>query len=139
MTMAKDKKKNTEDTKLKVEILEANLKNTDKEIQQISQARDEVSGKLELLREQMDLREKMHRCALKNFKPLNPNWEFQRDPEYVALQAKMSENEFTFKVYELQSIERQILNNIKSYDEQISSQQDAKALIEKQISELKGD
>lgn len=128
-------KQTVSDKQLQLEDLQANLANTDRELETFSKSLDESKDKLRLLEEQLFLRSEINSIAQANFGLTTTKWLWESLPECVELTKKLSANEFEFKKYELMSFIAQVKKNISSVEQQIESQVEARKKLLSMIEE----
>lgn len=138
MTMGKNKPANTaaNDTALKLDILKADLANKEREIVNLGKATKDVTERLALVEEQIELRRGIHKLAQDNFGILEPKWAWEGMPEVLALNKRLSNNEFQFKMKELEAHVETFKKNIDTYKTQVESLEKSKAKLLAEISEL---
>jgi len=130
--------KTKDDIKLTLEAVKANIANNDKEIAMITKAREEVLDKKRLLQEQISLRTELHKLSQENFSIVDPKWGWEGTPEWTVLMKKLSDNEFSFKMYELDKYVAQVDSSLTSFEEQLKSLGDARSSLLKKVAELGG-
>jgi hypothetical protein len=119
--MSKKTTSKSEDKELLIQSKRKHIDNAKQEVVMIGKQKLEVTPKVELLRNFVAVRKKMHLKAMENYSYVRPTYAFQQDPEYVKLQQEMSGLEFELELIQKESQLAGMEQNLKNMDEQLAS------------------
>lgn len=109
------------DTALRLDILKADLTNKERELGALVTAAKDVDNRKMLVEEQLEIRKKIHAISQANFGVETVKWRWEAMPEVVELTRQLSNNEFQFKIMELEAHINQFNKNLEMYKVQSES------------------
>jgi hypothetical protein len=109
------------DKALRLDILKADLTNKERELGALAVAAKDVDNRKRLVGEQLEIRKRIHQLSQENFGVVAPKWSWESMPEVLDLTRKLSDNEFQFKVMELEAHIKQFDKNLEMYKAQSES------------------
>lgn len=109
------------DKALRLDILKADLTNKERELGALVHAAKEVDERKLLVEQQLEIRKKIHAISQANFGVETVKWRWEAMPEVVELTRQLSDNEFQFKIMELEAHIKQFTKNLEMYKAQSES------------------